>query len=798
MFVRFPFLSLSLAFAAGILLQHFFSIGLAYQLSGFTVLIILTLISYFGKSEKPYLHLVLIALFCLMGGIRFSIWQTGHLDKPYLSYLPIKQVDIHGTINSLQRTYRLKAILNLKQIRRDSVTADVDGKIVVYFPPDFTIDLSPGQVMSIQNISLDPLPEPRNPGQFDYARYLRWRGIVAQCNIENKNQVVVTGGSPGFSLENSIFAPVRTFLIARMERYFAPSAFNFLRALLFGQREGLEDDVVENFQNAGVMHVLAISGLHVGFVALIFYVALSFLPLYFKYRNILIILMLLFYMFLTGCHPSVVRATIMAIILLLSINLERPASIYNSIFAAALIILLFAPQQLFWVGFQFSFIAVLSIIYFYEKLSVARNWLLNLIENKRIRTLVDKAILIPFLVSFSAQVGTLPLTMHYFHKLSVISFLLNIMVIPFIGLIVIMGFLFFFVILVNHAFAVLYSEFLEALIRLLINSVEAAAHSPAAFFYIPKFSLMGILLYGTLLFLLFNFRNRIFRKAAIALSLFLMLLMMTQTLVASRAFNLVIMDVGQGDSAFLLTPQKKSILIDTGPANQHTSAARNAILPVLNHFNTSTVNRLFISHPHLDHMGGTFDMLKYIDVDSAYLPYLTVSYKWNDSLMHVLDKKAIPYRVLHLGDKVVIDKETHVYVLGPDPRFSNITGTTGQDLNNISLVLLIKFREHTLLFPGDAERKAENFLVLWDSLLKTDFLKVGHHGSKTSTTDDFYSLVDPRYASISVGEGNRFGHPSASVIRRLTSGGTRVFRTDTEGAIWLQIRDGKWKQIDWH
>ena len=282
------------------------------------------------------------------------------------------------------------------------------------------------------------------------------------------------------------------------------------------------------------------------------------------------------------------------------------------------------------------------------------------------------------------------------------------------------------------------------------------------------------------------------------IKILLMLIMMTRTIVASRSFNLVIMDVGQGDAAFLLTPQEKSIIIDTGPASQYSSAAQNAILPVLNYFNAGRVNRLFISHPHLDHMGGTFDMLKYIDVDSAYLPLMITPYKLNDSLMNALDRKAIPYRTLHMGDKVVIDKETHVYVLGPDPKFSNAADTTGHDLNNLSLVLLIKFRRHTLLFPGDAEREAESFLLLWDDLLKTDFLKAGHHGSKTSITDNFYSLVQPSYASISVGEDNRFGHPSGSVIRKLTSGGSQVFRTDIDGAIWLQIHDGMWRQINWH
>jgi competence protein ComEC len=306
-----------------------------------------------------------------------------------------------------------------------------------------------------------------------------------------------------------------------------------------------------------------------------------------------------------------------------------------------------------------------------------------------------------------------------------------------------------------------------------------------------------MILYSIILLLLFNLGNKTFRTPAIALSIFLALVMVALSIATSRSFNMVIMDVGQGDAAFLLTPQRKSIIIDTGPASQHSSAARSAVLPVLNYFNTSTVNRLFISHPHLDHMGGTFDLLKYIHVDSVYLPPTSISYKWNDSLMHVLDKKLIPHRVLQMGDRVIIDQETRAYVLGPGPELTNITAPSGQNLNNSSLVLLIRFRQQTLLFPGDAEKEAENFLVLWENLLKSDFLKVGHHGSKTSTTDPFFSLVHPRYASISVGEGNHFGHPSEDVIRRLRNNGSEVFRTDKDRAIWLQIQNGNWREINW-
>ena len=797
-FTRIPFLFLTIPLTMGIVVQYFISFKSIYLFIGLIIVLILILFFSHQKSQDKKILILFITFFCLVGSIRYSVWESGNLEKEYLAKLPLKNINIEGTIESVKKSNRLNAVIALSNISNDSIVAEVSGNILVYFPAKYSGNISPGQTVSFMNMMLEKLPEPRNPGQFNYGKYLRRRGIVSQCRIEDKNQIILGVVQPGFSLENSIFTLVRSYLIKKLETYFSPSASGFLKALLLGQRDSVDRDIIENFQDAGVMHVLAISGLHVGFVALIFYIVLSFFPFYFKHRNLVIIILLLFYMFLTRSQPPVVRATLMAILLLISINIERPTSVYNSIFAAAFIILLFQPQQLFWVGFQFSFIAVLSIIYFYEKLKWIRTKLLQGFGNEKIKGFIDKAILVPFLISFSAQIGTLPLTMHYFHKLSLIAFFLNILVIPFVGLLVALGFLFLIIEFISSGFASIFANFLGELIKLLFNSIETAIHFPAAFFYVPKFSILSILLYGSIIMFLFNFKREKIRKSGLILSILLVLFLTIKSISTAHFFNLVIMDVGQGDAAFLITPQNKTILIDTGPSSQYTNSARNAILPVLSHFNVNHVNYLFISHPHLDHMGGTFEMLKYIRVDTLYLPPMKQSYKWNDSLLSAISQNSISYRKLKMGDKVVIDNETRAYVLSPISRFSDFKRTSGHNLNNNSLVFLIKHRQHTLLFPGDAEREVENYLVAWQDMLKTDFLKVGHHGSNTSTTLNFLELAHPQYASISVGQNNHFGHPSQSVIEELKEKQVQVFRTDEDKAIWFRIRKGKWERINWN
>lgn len=793
-----PFVPLAIAFAAGIILARLVDVPLIFSASAFSMAVVIAVAAYFKKflSDEKLSRLFLL-LFFLMGLIRFSSWKEHTLEQPYLTHLPIQAHTAKVVVTSVQKGGRIKAVVELQELRRDSLSVKASGKLLVYFPYEYQRIIFPGQTINLTDVRIESLPEPRNPGQFDYGAFLRWRGVVAQCKIYDSLNVIIQAALPVFSLENRLFYPLRQQLIRKIEWYFSPDASGFLKALLLGVREDLNDDVIEDFQKAGVMHVLAISGLHVGFVALIFYILLSFFPIYFKRRNILVIVLLVLYMFLTGSNPPVVRATLMAAFFSLAINLERKGAVYNYLFAAALIILLFQPQQLFWVGFQFSFAAVLSIVYFFGKLEPPAGKALEFIGSEKWRHRLKNWLVIPFLVSLAAQLGTIPLVMHYFHKLSLISFFLNIIVIPYIGMLVAVGFLFLLLSFINGVLAEVAANFLAFLIDILIRLVNGAANLQGAFFNIPTFSVLDILIYSAFVLLLFNLQKEMARRYFAAALTLLLLAWGSIHLLRQPAFNLIMMDVGQGDGALLATPREKVVMIDTGPANEYNSAADFALIPTLQYLAIKTVNYLFITHPHLDHLGGTFRLLEYAHVDSVFLTPVPVSYHWNDTLLQVLERSAIPYRFLKIGDRLVVDEETRIYALGPFPRFIEDPLSNDYNLNNSSLVLLVKHRDHSILFTGDAEAEAEIYLQLWRNVLKSDILKVAHHGSKTSSTEGILAFIRPEIAAISVAERNKFGHPSNKVLERLSVYGSQIFRTDRQKAIWLRLKKGHWKRIDW-
>ncbi len=150
-----------------------------------------------------------------------------------------------------------------------------------------------------------------------------------------------------------------------------------------------------------------------------------------------------------------------------------------------------------------------------------------------------------------------------------------------------------------------------------------------------------------------------------------------------------------------------------------------------------------------------------------------------------------------MGDRIIVDEETRIYVTAPFPQFSKYMKPAGSNLNNNSLVLLLKHRNETMLFTGDVEAEAEAYLELWDQILESDFLKIGHHGSSTSTSEDFLELVNPEIATISAGRQNKFGHPAQKTLRLLDSYEVAIFRTDQKSAIWFQLLKNEWHRVGW-
>ncbi|MFZ0389246.1 MAG: DNA internalization-related competence protein ComEC/Rec2, partial [Calditrichia bacterium] len=526
-------------------------------------------------------------------------------------------------------------------------------------------------------------------------------------------------------------------------------------------------------------------------------VVVSFLPVSFRWQYGIMLFLLGVYAMLTGANPPVVRASLMVSIYAFGIILERKPDVFNTVFMAAFLILLVQPQQISWIGFQFSFAAVLAILIIYRRLQPLEQKLFSVLppvfQKKWLKTYIIGA----FLVSLAAQLGTIPLMVLHFHKIPLISFGLNLLVIPLIALIVPVGFLTVGISYLSFPLGELLGHLLSGLIQLLTGLVQRAADIPFAYLNLPALPFLALLLYLLLLILVLWWNSaavKSLRKPALAVSIVLLLLLLAPQ---PRDADLILLDVGQGESSLLQTAGGNLLLFDAGPAFKNRDSGRDVIFPAMQHLGRLKLDKVFLSHPHADHIGGMFSLLKLAAIDSVYLPHLKTPYFWQDSLLNSLDKAGVAWRFLNCGDRVRVDEETCIYVLAPFPEFLHPRETRGDQINNCSLVMLLKSRNGSILFTGDAETPVEKRLTGWGDVLQANILKLGHHGSRTSSSHAFIEQVSPQFGLIPVGVHNRYGHPSTAVLEDLGRRRITFLRTDESGAVWLRQQGTNWRQIDW-
>lgn len=209
------------------------------------------------------------------------------------------------------------------------------------------------------------------------------------------------------------------------------------------------------------------------------------------------------------------------------------------------------------------------------------------------------------------------------------------------------------------------------------------------------------------------------------------------------------------------------------------------------------LDKILVSHPHADHIGGIFQLLSFVSVDSVYLPSLPYPFHWQDSLQHVLQRRGIPHRFLQAGDILRVDASTRIYVLSPFSNVSEFKAVAGRKLNNHSLVLLVNYRGHRILFTGDVEKRVERFLRHWGNILHANVMKVPHHGAASSLLPDFWHQIHPGLAVISVGRKNRYGHPSLQTLSFFRNEKVPIKRTDVAGGVWIKWDKGHWRIVPW-
>lgn len=626
----------------------------------------------------------------------------------------------------------------------------------------------------------------RNPGDFDFRSYYQRQNIFGRIYQGNKTNPVIypdSSVSARRTLDN-----IRQAIRLMIDRQAGGQAAGLVNALILGDKSGIDPDTRDAFIVSGVVHVLAVSGLHVGYVLLIFTAIGGLARLPWGWDKLMVILALMAFATLTGGKPSVVRATLMAAVYVLAPLVNRNSNLANIIAVSALVLLLIKPDYIVDPGFLLSFTAVISIVIFYNLFNnlLPLNWRVNEIKNPGLKTLWGLT-----LVSLSAQLGTLPLTIMYFQRIPVIALLANLMVVPLVGVLVACGFL---LLLVGWfpLIGFIVGSAAKLVAETIIILTSGLARIPNASLNFTQPDWLDLTVYLALISILFLIKYQKFSKVLI-ISLVTTNLVVWHWAVERDTMDLVFMDVGQGDACLIVTPDHQAVLIDAGEKNYRVDMGSRVVLPVLRQLSVERIKYLVMTHPHSDHIGGVTSVLNEVSVDTIWDTTIDHHSQMYDDIKTQLQENETALIHPFAGGTRWLFPALHLAVLLPDSAYFNHL----KSINNRSIVIKLIYGTCSFLLMADLEQEGEEILCSLGGGLKADILKAGHHGSITSTRPRFLDLVDPEIAVISVGTGNKFQHPSATVISRLTAAGVQLHRTDRQQALWLRSDGRKIWKMNW-
>jgi competence protein ComEC len=788
-----PAVCVVLFFIAGILFSHIFPVPLKVlpYLFGIITILILSSVLWFKRTQSG---IIIALLFILLGYTKYTIeYNYSRNVSAEIFGEPSRNILAWGTIVDRPRIREDRAQFI---VRTDSLN---DGIRSLYTTSDLLVIASPDMRYDRGLIQIEygdyvlvhgyiTLPAGRrNPYEPDFSRNLSLNGIDALLYVRGYHNIETSGTGNASYLMTAFINPLRNYISGVIDRNISGESAHFLRGLMLGDRSRISEEVREHFVSAGVIHVLAVSGLHVGIVTVIIFSVLGFLRIPRIPKILLTIAGLMIFMYMTGAAPSVIRATVMASIILLGIVLQRKSDIYNSVAVAALVLLMYDTRDLFKPSFQFSFVAVLAIVYLYPRFS---GGMMRRFPRLEERWLLRYAVQL-FLVSCAAQIGTLPFTAFYFERVSLAAFGANLLVIPCVFFVLSFGFAAVVVGTLNPLLERIYGYTSDFLLTGMLRFIEFVSQFSYASIEVYNFNVIDGLIFFAVTAVIVHITNpRRFRLSVLVLMMVLNIYIIDYNINfdADRRqaiLSITMLDVGQGDALFIEFPDGKTMLYDSGPRTIRSDAGERIVVPFLKRHGIRHIDAVVISHPHADHYGGLEAVLDEVSVGTVYDTGQSGSGQWYAALHKKIGLEKIPVTLVRGGDFIDGFDNVRIYVVHPAPPFvQKPEDDRSWNLNNASIVLLIIYGDTRILLTGDAEREAEHYMIyIYDDFLRADILKAGHHGSRTSNTDGFLSMVAPETAIISVGRLNRFNHPSEEVIRRFEENDIAVYRTDRNGAV---------------
>ncbi len=633
--------------------------------------------------------------------------------------------------------------------------------------------------------TLQHIPGRRNPGGFDYRRYLAGQGVSAMLTV-SYGDVRITGNERGSPLVKAGL-DFRDKIIRSINKNLPKQQAGLMCAMLIGSRDGLSEPVEECFSIAGLTHIMAVSGANVAFIIMPVLFILKRIRIRRNAANIITGLIITFFLFITGFEPSVIRAVIMAVIMLTGQILHREADALTSLAFSCIVMLLINPFFIFNCGFQLSYAATLSLVTLSPVIKKRLDAISQIITGWTLPRFISGLAA----STIAAQLGVLPVIINSFNRISIMSLIANLAVLPVLEGITICGAAMVLTAQICEWFSMLIGYVANVLLTAVLYITKVLSSIPFASVDMPCLPVTVILLFYLLLWgayykSLKNIRFTINQRLSIIVTAAFIICTAYST-PYSKFLQVTVLDVGEGDCIFIRTPAGKSVLIDAGGSNYGTfDTGASIVVPFLFYNGITALDTVIISHTHEDHIGGMPAVFKKIRVHNLIIPGLDDE-QYSDLCSRLFDASYVnrgktriirsnsPEYGFRLDDKTLF----HIF----DPAYMKYLDESY--MNNMSLMVRLEYGKVSMIFPGDNETPAERQLIRAGIDMAADVLKVSHHGSDTSTCDEFVKETRPRVAIISVGK-NRFGHPSPDVLERLERSGAVCRRTDLDGAVIIR------------
>lgn len=736
---------------------------------------------------------ILLLIFIIAGFIHIKFLKYDY-EKIYIS---LENVNIVGTIVSSKKE---KQYINEYKIETEKINNIKLKKKFILLTKNKEIEY--GNKIKLEGTYIKP-SKSRNYKGFDYSNYLKTENIYGTIEQNGKIELIKEKNINYFFI---ILYKVKNKIIKNINNKFPEETRGLFLGILLGDKSSIEENVRQNFADSSLSHILAVSGTHISYVVICISVLFKKLKLNKNIRKVLTSLVLFMYLYLVDFSVSATRAVIMSTIVIMQMLFYRKQDTITTIAFSSIIILINNPYSILNIGFLLSYGGTIGIILFVNRISI---------ESKEDFFQRFKSYLKDIcIVTISAQTIIMPIIIYYFNTISFTFIISNIIASLIIGPIIMIGLVIIAISFFKIPIISLIIRFYNILIVILVRTADIISKIPMSKIYLKTPTTLEIIFYYSVVFLIalliyIKKSNRKFIKKTIQIDIYnlknffinnrnkvlifisIVSLISITSIKIPKELKINFIDVGQGDSCLITTPQNKKVIVDSGGSESY-DVGKNVLLPYLLDKRITKIDYIMISHFDTDHCKGFEYVLENIKVKNVIISKQSETSENFKQIMKIIRKKRINLIIVQKETKIKIDNFTTVDILSPQSE--NIA----DNMNDNSIVAKFEAYNFSILFTGDASEKIEKELIKEKINLKSDILKVSHHGSKTGTSEEFLKSVKPKIALIGVGENNKFGHPTEDVIKRLTENKIKIYRTDTDGEIRIKIKKSKNIKIKKH